>query len=275
MRSRWFVLVMPAALLPLHGCASHGSDQGSSDPPDASVDALRVTTTLPNSESARAITRSLRSRFVRMPRPSPSLLALDPAVQAALEPPLPVLPAGIASRFERVDLGLRPVIPERPGKPSLACEARVILPERADGEVRITDDKSGMQIGFVLERASSREIGVADGLAVYDRGGPFESAIIHRPHFEGTEDFVVFESRPPVEELSYLVDVSQVPGLRLVADSLEFLDEAGSPTLRIAPPYVAGSDGETVAAHLAVEGCRYDTNPAAPWNREVVAPGAS
>lgn len=275
MRSQWFVLVMPAALLPLQGCASQGPDQGSSDPPDASVDALRVTATLPSSESARAITRSLRSRFVRLPLPTPGLLALGPAIQASLEPPLPVLPEGVASRFERVDRGLRPVIPERLGKPSLAREARVILPERADGEVRITDDKSGMQIGFALERASSREVGLADGLAVYDRGGPFESAIIHRPHFEGTEDFVVFETRPPIEELSYSVDVSQVPGLRLVADTLEFVSEAGSPTLRIAPPYVAGSDGETVAAHLTVEGCHYDTNPAPPWDREVAAPGAS
>src|SRR3569832_1020456 len=52
------------------------------------------------------------------------------------------------------------------------------------------------------------------------------------------------------------------------------VDANGAPRLRVEPPYVVGEDGTRVDAHLAVVGCRVDTNPASPWGRPVTAPGA-
>src|SRR5438094_438277 len=72
--------------------------------------------------------------------------------------------------------------------------------------------------------------------------------LVHRPNAEGTEDFVVFDERPAREELDYTVDVSRVAGLRLVANTLEFLDEAATPRLRVAPPYVLEAGGRRQAA---------------------------
>ena len=63
-------------------------------------------------------------------------------------------------------------------------------------------------------------------------------------------------------------------GLRLVGGTLEVLDAAGTPRLRVAPPYIVGADGASTDATLAVTGCAVDTNPAPPWGRAVTAPGA-
>ena len=68
---------------------------------------------------------------------------------------------------------------------------------------------------------------------------------------------------------------SKIAGLRLVADTLEMLDAAGSPRLRVAPPYIVGADGVRTDARLAVLGCAVDTDPSAPWGRRVKAPGAA
>src|SRR5206468_4432855 len=66
-----------------------------------------------------------------------------------------------------------------------------------------------------------------------------------------------------------------VRGLRLVAGTLELLDEGGAPRLRVSPPYVVGADGVNIGAALALAGCAVDENPSAPWGRAVTAPGAS
>jgi hypothetical protein len=84
----------------------------------------------------------------------------------------------------------------------------------------------------------------------------------------------VFESKPAEEALVYDVDVSRVAGLRLVSNTLEFLDEGGAPRLRVAPPSVVDAAGVVHEATLAVDGCAYDVNPAGPWGRTVVRPGA-
>ena len=53
------------------------------------------------------------------------------------------------------------------------------------------------------------------------------------------------------------------------------LDAAGTPRLRVAPPYIVGADGARTDATLAVEGCAVDSDPAAPWGRPVITPGAA
>lgn len=74
-----------------------------------------------------------------------------------------------------------------------------------------------------------------------------------------------FARGTPESTVRYEVALGErVAGLRLVANTLEFLDAGGAPRLRMTP-----SD-----AWLVVEGCAVDTNPAAPWGRAVTAPGA-
>lgn len=153
--------------------------------------------------------------------------------------------------------------------------ASVDLPVNADGVARVSDDKSGVAIGFRMRGARpSRLTTTSEGLALYPAAGPEGGDIVHRVHAEGTEDFVAFEAKPEREALEYEVDVSQVPGLRLVSNVLEFLEANGTPALRIKPPYVVGRDGVAHAAQIRVAGCAYDENTDGPWGRAVTAPGA-
>jgi len=152
---------------------------------------------------------------------------------------------------------------------SLARAARVELPSNAHGEVVLEDEASHVAIRFARVSAVAEKLELArGGLAVY-------GDLVHRVRAEGTEDFVSFERRPTREELVYRVDVRRVAGLRLVGNTLEFLDVTGTPRLRVAPPYVLDAAGARHDAVLAVEGCKADADPRAPWERAVVAPGAA
>jgi len=84
---------------------------------------------------------------------------------------------------------------------------------------------------------------------------------------------------PEQPTMTYLVELHEVAGLRLVEDALEFLDEAGAPRLRMSAPFIVGPHASGAGAMLArvrteVEGCAYDDDPRGPWGRPVVAPGA-
>lgn len=150
--------------------------------------------------------------------------------------------------------------------------ATVRLPSHGNEMAFVEDDRSQMRLGFALDGAAPVAMLSLDGIAVYPHA--LDGAdVLHRVHPEGTEDFVVFESRPSREELRYHVDVSRVPGLRLVNNVLELVDERGAPRLRVAPPYVVGADRSRTSARIAVDGCAYDSSPSAPWGRPIVRPG--
>jgi hypothetical protein len=185
----------------------------------------------------------------------------------------PVIGDGAVLRFERLAGGrVHPVASQRV-KGGLSMPARVELPERANGEVSLEDEGSHVAVRFAPMDAVDARLEIArGGLALY-RGAVASGDVVHRVHAEGTEDFVAFDTRPAREVLAYRVDVQRVAGLRLVSDTLEFLDASGTPRLRVAPPYVVDASGTRHAAHIAVEGCAYDTDPAGPWGRPTVAPG--
>jgi hypothetical protein len=149
--------------------------------------------------------------------------------------------------------------------------AHVLLPRRANDAMVLEDATSQLQVRVGLRGASEVEATFANGYALYAEA--LEGAdVIQRVHAEGTEDFIVFERKPVREELVYDVDVSAVPGVRLVGNSLELLDRSGTPALRIAPPYVVDAEGAAHPAKLEIEGCAFDTNPAPPWGRVPTAP---
>jgi hypothetical protein len=186
------------------------------------------------------------------------------------------LPLSVATHFEKAAgadaaTHVRAVLPAEARRVGRA--ANVALPVHVTDDVKLEDATSGLSIGFALGHVQNTYIETSDGLALY-RGAFEGSDVLHRVHAEGTEDFVLFEQRPAREELRYSVDVSRIPGLRLVGNTLEFLDETGTPALRVSPPYVEDSTGRRHAARLSVTGCAYDTNPAGPWGRAVTRPGA-
>lgn len=164
-------------------------------------------------------------------------------------------------------------------RPVLATASRslatVDLPRRADGLVHLTEDASHLHIAFSLEGASAAPVVLEGGLALYAGAAPGGGDVIHLPSASGTEDLVYYERAPAQEELRYRVDVRDVAGLRLVAGTLEFLDAAGAPRLRVAPPYVLDADGRRHEAALAIEGCAADRSALAPFGRPVTSPGAA
>ncbi|WP_156338791.1 kelch repeat-containing protein [Chondromyces crocatus] len=160
------------------------------------------------------------------------------------------------------------------------ASAIVELPAVAAGEAVLTDVDSGVAIRFSLQGALSTPISVAEGgFALYQAALPVDSGValdvVHRVHAGGTEDFVVLERALPQREIRYRVDVARVGGLRLVERTLEFLDDLGTPRLRVAPPELVGRDGARHPAGLALEGCAADTDPRAPWGRPVTPPGGA
>ncbi len=152
--------------------------------------------------------------------------------------------------------------------------ANVRLAATASGSSRIEDRASGLAADVRLAGANDAPAELADGFVVH-RGAIRGADVVRRFQRNGVEDFARFDRAPDVEEMTYHVDVSErVAGLRLVENTLELLDASGDPRLRVSAPYVIGSNGQRYAATLTVRGCSYDTNPAAPWDRAVTAPGA-
>jgi MYXO-CTERM domain-containing protein len=159
--------------------------------------------------------------------------------------------------------------------PTSRAPATVDLPRRADGQSRVTDVASHLQIAFALEGAGPAAAAIDGGVVLYAGAAPGGGDVIHLPSATGTEDLIHFDHAPANEELRYRVDVSRVAGLRLYASTLEFLDAAGTPLLRVAPPYVLDAAGHRHEAALALEGCAADASALAPFRRPVTSPGAA
>jgi MYXO-CTERM domain-containing protein len=153
--------------------------------------------------------------------------------------------------------------------------ATLYLPRRADGAIHLTDASSHLQIAFSLEGAAPTRAAIDGGVVLYAGAAPGGGDVIHVPSAAGTEDLIHFDRAPAKEQLSYRVDVSRAAGLRLFAGTLELLDAAGTPLLRVAPPYVLDAEGRRHEAELALDGCAADTDARAPFGRPVTSPGAA
>lgn len=160
------------------------------------------------------------------------------------------------------------------GAATASRTAEIAFPSTADGTTRIADPSSGVSLGFRLVGATSAVGQTSGDVVTYPDGGPEGSDVVHRIDSAGLEDFVAFWQAPQNASLRYELDLDDAAGLRLVARSLEVLDEHGAPRLRVAPPYVVDRSGERHAATLDVEGCAVDDSPVAPWGRAITEPGA-
>ena len=207
-----------------------------------------------------------------------------------------VEPAGARTTIERlraqhlVSAGTRPVLGPTAGVRLVSEGARlhpvwdeppatgidVSFPASAQDAFQVRHAGSGVAVAARMLQARRGRAGSVDGYVVYPAAGPNGGTLVHRVIDAGTEDFVAFDARPDRGEVSYDIELSsEVAGLRLVGNSLEFLDRASTPRLRVAPPFIVGKDGKVVEGALTLDGCAADRNPAAPWDRPVVAPGAT
>jgi hypothetical protein len=189
---------------------------------------------------------------------------------------------GIRARLPVADLLVPPADPAelwRDGKglrPSFrAGSSPSLLPSVADGTFRLEDPASRLAVAVSLPGMRAAAARASGGLLVYPEAHPAGGHLIARPSPVGLEDFLYFPRRPPQARLEYRVQLEPaVRGLRLVDDTLEFLDQGGAPRLRVSRPYVVGSDGQRLPGSLAVAGCARDTATTPPWGRAPVAPGA-
>ncbi len=152
---------------------------------------------------------------------------------------------------------------------------RVDLPGQASAPARIVDATSNVALDVTLLDAREVAAQSIDGYAVYPKAHRSGATMLERELPDGVEDYLSFETRPAVPQVDYQIALGdQVAGLRLVANTLEMVDEGGAPRLRAEPPYIAGADGVRIEATLAIEGCAVDQDASAPWGRAALDPGA-
>jgi RHS repeat-associated protein len=252
--------------------------KGDKDPDEAKKE-------LPPSAAAKAVLAALRARFAGAPPklpPTPPGPGEDPPEGDLLPDPAPAEPIeleaasplapGLAEAFEDDSAGLRARFPAAKGAPS----ARVLLSRKPTEPLQLEDTRSGAAVDITLQDALDVEAESADGFLVHQRAHASGATVMHRALPDGDEDFLSFEARPEKTAVTYRLTLQNgIAGLRLVGNTLEMLDVQGAPRLRIAPPYLVSADRALIDATLSVEGCKFDTDPAPPWDRPVTAPEAT
>lgn len=157
-----------------------------------------------------------------------------------------------------------------------AAATKVTLSPRANEPAHVEDLEHEVAMNVTLMDTFDVAAQTVDGYAVYPKAHRSGATLLERALPDGTEDYLSFETRPAKPEVSYQLALGDgVSGLRLVADTLELLDDDGAPRLRVAPPFIVGADGVRTDATLALEGCAADVDASAPWGRPVTAAGAS
>src|ERR1019366_5736314 len=189
-----------------------------------------------------------------------------------------LLPAGADGTFFR---GAGQIIPRFGGSasgagPASAPPASMALPAQANGAFDLRDVASGLAVTVSLRGTTDASVEVSDGYLVYPAAYEGGADLVNRPYPSSTEQSLAFAAKPDAEQITYDVALGPgVQGVRLVANTVEFLDGQGAPRLRMAPPFIAGSQSTSAWPSVGVQGCAVDTSPAPPWNRPVVVPGGT
>jgi hypothetical protein len=153
--------------------------------------------------------------------------------------------------------------------------ATVDLPQTADGFVRIQSDASKVGVEFAAKDVKGVPFETADGLVSYPGAASGGGDMVLRIGRETVEDFVVLTAKPEHPFVDYRVKVSEIAGLRLYDNTLEFLSKDGNPEVRVSPPDLVDAKGISHPAKLELLDCAFDASAAAPWDRPVTAPGAN
>ena len=157
---------------------------------------------------------------------------------------------------------------------ALAETPRAVVPELASQWLHVSDD-GGLALRFVLDGARPTPFVRRGDRATARGAGPGGSDLVVRTVPGGVEDFLVFHSAPALASVRYRVDVADWVGARFVGRSLERIDEAGTPRLRMAAPFVVDRHGVRHEASVTLRECAADTRASAPWGRAPVSPRAA
>jgi RHS repeat-associated protein len=158
--------------------------------------------------------------------------------------------------------------------PTEGATVKVTMPGRSTQPLHIEDTKTKLGIDIQLRDVFNVAAQSGDGYFVYPHAHASGGTVLHRELEDGAEDFISFETRPRAPEVVFDVALKGVSSVRLVEETFELLDADGAPRLRAAPPFIVGADGERADATVVVENCKADTDPAAPWGRDLTPPGS-
>jgi len=227
---------------------------------------------LQQSGEARALVKELRLRTLE--QASPGVPEMGFLVgSSSICSVRSLIDSGLVEKIERHGFSLIPILGSRSSPDELLAE--VILPSSASDSFRLREHRSDVAVDVSLVGADCARAELADGLIIY-RGAYPSADVLHRVSQRGTENFIVFQRAPDEPAVSYRVSLDRsVAGLRLVANTLEFLDNGGVPRLRTSPPFLLDNEGLRHPARLSVADCSVDENPAAPWDRPVRPPGST
>ncbi len=152
--------------------------------------------------------------------------------------------------------------------------ATVDFPSTADGSTHLVDAHTGVDVQIQLVGAGRTPAASVGGYVLYRGAGKHGEHLLQRVTEGGAEEYLALATAPG-ESIDYDVSLgASVAGLRLVSNTLEFLDAKGAPRLRMAPPSVVGADCQTHDVAVTVTGCAVDTSTVPPWGRAVTPPGA-
>lgn len=214
--------------------------------------------------AARASTRPLMDAAERRRLAIPAMVAQRPAAT-------PLLDAGPARAFVREGDRIRA---EFGSAAASGAALDSSLPADASGIVHL--QARGVTAGVRLLGASTAPAELAgDGYVVY-RNALDGADVLHRPGPTSEEDFIVLDRERSESHITYEVSLERgVRAVRLMANTIELLDDRGVPRLRMAPPYLADAAGSVQFLDVAVEGCNVDTGATPPWERTVPLPNAN
>jgi hypothetical protein len=221
-------------------------------------------------DGGTSIVSELRSRHRFGHRPQQRIAAKSPGAIGSfgLGPDRAVLPASRARYLSRSSSAISPVFLR-------VTAADAELPLMADGSFHVVDKASAIHVEARLLGARAVEALLSEGLAIFPHASANGGTVVQRPTEDGVEDYIELVERPQDAQVSYALRMLDgVAGMRIVGNTLEFVDAAGAPGLRIATPSIVNAQGLRVDAALNVEGCAVDRDPRSPWGRVPVAPGA-
>ncbi|MGZ3417288.1 MAG: Kelch repeat-containing protein [Polyangiales bacterium] len=184
--------------------------------------------------------------------------------------------AAHASLFTAADAGLHTdgvaVVASPTGPRSAETRVSVRLPKVSDGALSV--EAGAMRVEVKPRGFKARPVEWSENVAIYPDVAP--SIDVYRVLGEqGVEDLYLASEERSELMFTYDIKLTDVAGLRLVDDTLEFLDAAGTPRLRATRPIAIDKAGKERAGRLEVAGCSYDTRATGPWGRAVTPAGNS
>ncbi len=175
--------------------------------------------------------------------------------------------------------GARRNFPLKEGRIELAsngkASARLTLGSHANEASVLTSGNGAMTVEVSLRGATTATGVSSDGHVVYP-GGHAAADVVQRETGDGAEDWLLFAKAPADARVEYDVSLTRgVAAVRNVGNTVELLDAAGVPRLRMAPPYLVDDDCNVVEAAVSVSGCATDTSPELPIGKVHPSPGSS